>query len=169
MTSWFIIFPILIIVAAGIIWFVVKTRATPLKRTGLAVGALFTFVGFAVVLFSIYYQFDKVFATSFQFYSYAALAPKGDPFLEHDGYTGRILMVRDVLHKDGQVVILNHPNPDYPTEVALYTPGKYIQAQVKDNIVTIPADTSTSLPRVIRTSLWWALTKDIFKVNQPVK
>ncbi len=164
--TWFVIFPLLIIIAVGIVWFIVKLQATPWKRTGIAVASLFAFVGFAAVLLGLYYHVNSTFAESFKFYGYSALAPKGNPFQESDGYTGRILMTREVLKKDRQVNLLNHPNPASPTEVSMFTPGQYIQAQIQDAIVAIPTDTSASLPRVIKTSLWWALTKDLSKINQ---
>jgi hypothetical protein len=168
-TTWYVIFPILAIAAAAIFWFVVKIKVTPWKRVAMAVVSIFAFIGFAVVMLGVYYHVNKQFAGSFKFYAYSAFAPdQRDPFAEHNTAQS-VLMMREVGYSDGEVRMLYHPNPDYPTLVYLFVPGKFITADLKDNVLTIPEVDADSSPRVEPTSLWWALTKNLYSLVSSVK
>ena len=117
--------------------------------------------GFAIILVGFYYHLSPTFASTFRFYAYTALAPKDDPFQVSEGDYRPILMLRDVTKKNGEVSLLYHPNPDYPTLVSIFTQGKFIEANLYNDILSIPNTEAGSLPRVTKTSLWWALTKDL--------
>jgi hypothetical protein len=169
MMTWYVIFPILVIAAAAIVWFVVKMQVAPCKRVAIVAISLFAFIGFAVVVLGVYYQINKPFAGSFKFYAYSTLAPdQRDPFTEHNTEQS-VLMMRAVGYGDGEVRTLYHQNPDYPTLVYLFVPGKFITADLLNDVLTIPEVDADSFPRVEHTSLWWALTKDPYKLNVPVK
>jgi hypothetical protein len=165
LVTWLAIFPVLIIVAVGIIWYLLKARGSPVKRIALIAGGIFAFIGFTVILLGVYYHLNPTFAIAFQFYTYSNLAPKADPFLQSDGYAGNILMMREVLNNDGRITLLSHPNQESPIEVSIFTPGRYIQGQLLNDVLTIPQDSEGSLPRVMKTSLWWALTKDLYTMT----
>lgn len=167
--TWYVIFPILLIVASCVIWFVVKLRVTLWKRVAFAVGSLFALIGFAVVVLGVYYQASTTFASSLKFYTYSTFAPdKRDPFETHSS-DQPVLMMRDVGYSNGEVRLLHHPNPEVATIVYLFTPGKFITADLKNDVLTIPEVQIGNSPRIEHTSLWWALTKDPYKLNAYVK
>lgn len=165
----FILLPILIIVAVGTGWLIVKTRINLWKRLVLAVGGIFALFGFAILLFVVYYHVSHTFAGTFKFYAYSALAPDGDPFEKSNVDSQPVIMMRDVASSDGAVRLLYHPNPESPIIVYLFTQGKYITADLQDDALTIPDTKPGSLPRVINTSLWWALTKNIYNETSSVE
>ncbi|USN53693.1 MAG: hypothetical protein H6760_00795 [Candidatus Nomurabacteria bacterium] len=162
MITWWVIFPILILAAVGIIWMIAKMKLSPMKRAGMIVGGIFTFIGFSVVVLGVYYQLSMHFSGTFQIYAYSNFAPNNDPFNEVVGSDGRLLTMQGVKQEDGKVFFVKHPDPDYPTGLFVFTPGKMIVAEEKDNQITIPEDVPGSLSNVTKTSLWWALTKDIY-------
>lgn len=158
----FVLFPIVIIAIVVITWFVAKAHVTAWKRVILSIGGIFSIFGFVVTLFVLYYQLSPTFAGTFRFYAYTVFAPEGDPFeMQEEGYQPA-LMLRGVANTGGEVTLLNHPDPEFPTIVYLFTPGKFITTDLQDDVLSIPITQPGSLPRVISTSLWWALSKDIF-------
>lgn len=165
LVTWLVFFPVLLLGMAVIIWFIIKMKVTRSQRIGIAVVGAFAFFGFFFVSLMVYYHTNTTFAQSFKFYGYAALAPDSSPFSKPDGYTGRVLMTREVLKQGNQITLLNHPNPTSPTEVAVFAHGKYIQAQLMDTKLSVPKDTPGSLPRVVNISLFWALTKSLLRIN----
>lgn len=170
-TNWIplgVLLPILIIVSAGIVWLIAKANVVLWKRATLSVGGFFAIFGFAIALFIVYYHISTVFSDTFKFYAYSTFAPAGDPF-EKLNSNQRVVMMREVANNDGEVSLLYHPNPEVATVVYLFTPGKYITADLKDDVLTIPEVDADDLPRVINTSLWWALTKNIYNVVSSVK
>ena len=156
-----ILLPILIIAALAIIWLIAKARLSLWRRIAFVAGGLFALFGFAVAFLIVYYQISPIFADTFRFYAYSALAPAGDPFQKSENGYQTVIMMREVSHQDGRVSLLYHPNPEWPTIVYLFTPGKFITADLKNDTLTIPAVETGSLPMVIPTSLWWALTRNI--------
>ena len=166
-TTLYVILPILLLAVAAIILLVVRVQVTPWKRVAIAAGSIFAFIGFMVVVLGVYYRVNSTFASSFKFYAYSALAPdRRDPFVEHASDQS-ILMLRGVGYSDGEVRLLYHPNPDYPTLVYLFTPGKFITADLKNDVLTIPEVTNGNSSRVEHTSLWWALTKNLYRIEMP--
>ncbi|MFA6098046.1 MAG: hypothetical protein WCV50_04575 [Patescibacteria group bacterium] len=157
-TTFYIILPILVIAAVAIVWFVLKLKMTPWQRVAITVGSLFAFLGFAVVVLGVYYQVNEPFASSFKFYAFTAFAPdQRDPFTEHSE-TQSVLMMRTVGFSDGEVRTQYHPNPYAPTITYLFVPGKFITANLQDNVLTYFINKEEA---VENTSLWWALTKDM--------
>ncbi|MFA6272189.1 MAG: hypothetical protein WC693_03710 [Patescibacteria group bacterium] len=159
-----VIMPLILIAAVVLIIFIIKSKGSLWKRISLIVGSFFTLVGFTFVLLGIYFYLSPTFANSFRFYAYTAVAQNSNPFTESDGYIGRVLMIRDVMRTNGQLTVLNHPNPSAATAVSLFVPGQYIQGQLQDSVLSIPKDSPES---VTKTSLWWALTRDLGRVNYP--
>lgn len=164
MMTWYVIFPILLIAAAGITWFIFKLNASRWRRVGATAIGVFAFIGFSVVVLGVYFQTNKTFASSFRFYGYSALA-EADPFNTENGELSPTLMRWGVRNEDGAYKLYYHPNPEAPTESLIFAPGKYIMAQLKDDVLTIPKDIPNSEPRITHTSLWWALTKDLYRLN----
>jgi hypothetical protein len=179
--SFAVIMPLILIAVVVLIIFIIKSKGSLWKRISLIVGSFFTLIGFTFVLLGVYFYLSPTFANSFRFYAYTAFAPtyatfvptytavatNSNPFTQSDGYIGRILMMRDVMRTNGQLTVLDHPNASVATVVSLFVPGQYIQGQLMDNVLSIPEDTSGSLPSVTKTSLWWALTRDLGRVNYP--
>lgn len=156
-----VLLPIVIIVAVLIVWFISRTQISRWMRVVLGVGGFFALFGFTVALLAVYYQLSSTFAGTFRFYAYSAFAPEGDPFaMQGEGYQSA-LMLRGVANTNGEITLLNHLNSEFPTIVYVFTPGKFITADLQDDVLTIPATEPGALPRVIATSLWWALTKDL--------
>ncbi len=153
--------PILALAAIGIGWMIKKNIAATWKRIVMAVVGIFALFGLAAVLLIASFHANISFADTFRIYAYTALAPSGDPFQFAREEFHPVLMMRDVANVDGTVTQISHPNPDYPTLIAIFAPGKYIEADMKDDAFTIPSIEAGSLPRVIKTSLWWALTSNI--------
>ncbi len=164
MITWYVIFPILVIAATGITWLIFKLNVSPWKRVGVTAIGVFAFIGFAVVLLGVYFQTNKVFASSFRFYGYSALA-EANPFDAENGDLEPALMRWGVFNEDGTFKLYYHPNPEAPTESLIFAPGKYILAQLEDGVLTIPQDVPNSEPRITHTSLWWALTKDLYRLS----
>lgn len=159
-TTWYVIFPILVIIAALIILFVVKMKTTAWKRTVIAIGGLFAFIGLTVVIFSVYYHTSTVFSNTFKFYALSTFSiSENDPFTATNNYQS-VIMTRGLQNDNGEVKLASHPNPYAPTPTYLFVSGKFIIADLFNDVLTIPDD---DLKRVEQTSLWWALTKNIFK------
>lgn len=153
-----------VIVAIVIGWVLVRSTLSNTKRILLLGSGLLAIVGCAAIVTCVLFRTNPSFADTFRIYGYTKLAPAGDPFTFSEGEFHPTLTMRDVVKINGEVRFGTHPNPDYPTLVALFAPGKYIEADMIDNVLTIPATPDGSLPRVINTSLWWAFTKNIRNV-----
>ncbi|MEK7570249.1 MAG: hypothetical protein AAB515_02310 [Patescibacteria group bacterium] len=156
----YVLLPIFILAFAGVVWMIVKVRVTAWKKTGLAIAGLFALLGFYGATLCVYYKASPTFAGTFRFYAYSALAPASDPFQTPNNDYRQALFLREVVNKDGAINFLKHPNPDYPAYVYLFAPGKFTYAELQDDTLTIPA---APLPSTTKTSLWWALTKDLSK------
>ncbi len=176
MTTWYVIFPILLIAAAGIVWLIFKMNVSPWKRVGITAIGIFAFFGFAMAVLGIYYQVNKPFAGAFKFYAYSALAPDyafaayhptdNDPFqLPEKGY-GSMLITLGVHKENGQTKILRIPRDNTKFGAYVFSPGKWSIADIQNDVITIPQDVPGSEPNVTKTSLWWALTKDVYKLEQ---
>lgn len=165
MVTWFIIVPIFLITAGLIIWSIMNTQASPWKRFGLAGTGLLAWIGFTVMLLGVYYRVNEAFAGSFRFYAYSALAPAEDPFRIEEGEYGPILIQHDVYKKNGQLRILQSPASDVDYSGYVFAPGKYSFMNIKDQTLMIPSDVSGSESNTTKTSLWWALTKDLTRLN----
>ncbi|MFA6198053.1 MAG: hypothetical protein WC734_02735 [Patescibacteria group bacterium] len=174
MITWYVIFPVLLIGLAGIIWFIFKMSVSPWKRVGITAISIFAFFGFTVAVLGVYYQFNKPFAAAFKTYSYSALAPdyalsayhptNNDPFqLPERGY-GPMLATLEVYKENGQTKILRIPRNNTKWSGYIYTPGKWSIVDIENDVMTIAKD-SDSKPLVTHTSLWWALTKDVYSMN----
>ncbi len=148
-------------VGVGCTWVIIKTAGNLWKRLVLGVGGVLAMLGVATVLIMAMFHFNPSFADTFRIYAYTKLAMSKDPFLFADQEFHPVLMMRDVANKDGKITQISHPNPNYPTLVAMFASGKYIEADMIDDVFTIPRTPAGSLPRVIDTSLWWALTTNI--------
>ncbi|MEK7631870.1 MAG: hypothetical protein AAB445_03320 [Patescibacteria group bacterium] len=157
----YVLLPIFILALAGVVWMVVKMHATAWKKLGFAIAGLFALLGFYGAVLCVYYKASHTFAGTFQFYAYSALAPAGDAFQTPNNNYQQVMVMREVKNKDGVISFLKHPNPDYPAYVYLFAPGKFTYVEVKDDTLTVPA---APLPSTTRTSLWWALTKDLSKL-----
>jgi len=163
-TTYYVILPLLIILAALIIWLVVKIKVSVGKKVALSFMGLLAFLGFAMITLWVYYLVDDSFAGTFKFYAYSALAPGEDPFLQSDGYNSQVLAMTEVYVKDGNVRIpesLSFQEEDYGWY--LFLPGRWMTAGQIDRVL-IPREEGPyfSGPSVVETSLWWALTKDIY-------
>lgn len=159
----YVLLPVFVIVAVLIGWLVVKAQVKPWRKTLLALGGLFAIVGFAVVTLCVYFHSSTSFANTFRYYAYSALAPAGDPF-EKPNVSQSTLALLGVANQNGSVHLQRLPNPDYPIIITLFTPGKFTEADLMGDVLTIPTREAGSLPRVTQTSLWWALTKNLQSV-----
>ncbi|MDD5567307.1 MAG: hypothetical protein PHH01_03885 [Patescibacteria group bacterium] len=168
-TTWYVIFPILLIALAGTIWFIVKMKTVLWKKIVLSIVGLFSFLGFAGLVLGIYYQTSKVFSGSFNFYAYSVLAPEQDPFDIPEGDYDSVLATFGVYKKDGKLKVLHVPNSKTDYGAYIFSQGKWIVVDINDNVITIPEDIPGSEPHVTKTSLWWALTKDLYRLNESVK
>lgn len=158
-TTWYVIFPILIIIATLIILFVVKMKTTAWKRTTIAVGGLFAFIGLTVVIFGVYYNTSTAFSSTFRFYALSTFSTsENNPFTATNN-TQSIIMMREAKNDNGEVKLLSHPNPYAPTPTILFVRGKFINASLQNDTMTYLGDQESA---VENTSLWWALTKNIF-------
>jgi len=167
--TWLVIFPVLIIVAGVIIWYLTKIKGSLLKKVTMIIAGFFAFIGFAVVLLGVYYHLNPAFAAGFKFYAYSNLAPEGNPFEISEGNYAPILIQNAVYKEDGQIKLFSGLRPDLPFYVFLFTSGKFINTKINNDVLTIPQDTPDSEPSVINTSLWWALTRDLYKLNYSIK
>jgi len=167
--TWLVIFPVLLIVAGLIIWYLTKLKGSLVKKVAMIMAGFFAFIGFAVVLLGVYYHLNPAFAFGFKFYAYSNLAPEGNPFEISEGEYTPILAQNVVYKEDGQIKLFSGLRPDLPYYLFLFTSGKYINTKINNNILTIPPNTPDSEPSVINTSLWWALTRDLYKYNDSVK
>lgn len=165
LVSWIVILPILIIVAIGIIWYLTKVKGSLLKRVATIASGLFTFIGFSVILLGVYYHLNSAFAGTFKFYAYSTLAPQGSPFNVSKGGYGTILMSSEVYNDAGQIKLLSQLKPNLPSYVTVFSSGQYINTKIDNGVLTIPPDVAGSELQVNKTSLWWALTKDLTKLN----
>jgi hypothetical protein len=156
----YVLLPIFVLTIAGMVWFIVKTQTTVWKKVALSVGGLFALVGFISTILCVYYKTSPTFAGTFRFYAYSALAPAGDPFQTPNNNYRQALVLREVVNKDGIISFLKHPNPNYPSYVYLFAPGKFTYTELRDDMLTVPA---APQPNTTHTSLWWALTKDLSK------
>jgi hypothetical protein len=157
----FVLLPIWVVAAASIVWTILKTQVKLWRRLALAGGGLLALFGFAVLLVGFYYKISPTFANTFRFYVYSALAPnKRDPF-NNQNSNQSVIMMRSVGYSHGELRLQYNPNPDYPTIVYLFTPGKIITADLKNDTLTVPTKESGSMPRILHSSLWWALTQSI--------
>ncbi|MDZ7798874.1 MAG: hypothetical protein U5L76_04660 [Patescibacteria group bacterium] len=167
--TWLVIFPVLLIVAGVIIWYLTKIKGSLVKKVTMIMAGFFAFIGFAVILLGVYYHLNPAFASGFKFYTYSTLAPEGNPFEISEGDYTPVLIQNEVYKEDGQIKFLSNLKPDLPYYVALFSSGKYIYTKVDNGVLTIPADTPGLEPSVTKTSLWWALTKDLYKYVDTVK
>lgn len=160
-TTWYVIFPILVIIAIIIILFVVKIKTTVWKQTAIAIGGLFAFIGLTVVIFGVYYNTSTVFSNTFKYYALSAFSiSEDDPFTATNNYQS-VIMTRGMQNDNGEVKIASHPNPYAPTPTILFVRGKFIDASIQNDTLTYLEDEESA---VEETSLWWALTKNIFEV-----
>ncbi len=160
-TTWYVIFPILAIIAVIIILFVVKMKTTVWRRTAIAIGGLFAFVGVTVVVLGVYYQMSTVFSYTFKYYALSTFSISEDnPFTATNNYQS-VIMTRGLQNDNGEVKIASHPNPYAPTPTILFVQGKFIDASIQNDTLTYLEDEESA---VEETSLWWALTKNIFEV-----
>lgn len=161
----YVLLPLFALALAGVVWFVVRAHVTAWKKIGLAIGGLFALLGFYGAALSTYYKTSPTFAGTFRFYAYSALAPTADPFQTPNKEYRQALLLREVVNKDGVISFLKHPNPDYPSYATLFAPGKFTYTELQGDTLTIP----TGTPSTTRTSLWWALTKDLSKLVESVE
>lgn len=77
--TWWIIFPVLAIAAAGIIWYLSKVKGTLIKKVAMITGGFFAFIGFTVILLGVYFHLNPAFAGTFKFYAYSTLTSE-NPF-----------------------------------------------------------------------------------------
>jgi len=113
------------IIATLIILFVVKMKTTAWKRTAIAVGGLFAFIGFTAVVFGVYYHTSTVFSNTFKYYALSAFSiSENDPFTATNNYQS-VIMTRGLQNDNGEVKIASHPNPYAPTPTILFVPGKF--------------------------------------------
>jgi hypothetical protein len=165
-----VLLPLTLIVAIGIGWLIAKLKIEKWKRITFGVVGVFAVFGFAVAIVTVYYNMSWQFANTFNYYAYSALAPGNDPFVETENEAEPVLMIRDVWTGDRVGEFANVPNPDFASIVYLFVPGKYITANYfQDEKLTIPEIPAGSMPAVTETSLWWALSKNIHKLNYTVK
>jgi hypothetical protein len=162
MLTWYVIFPILLLAAATIVLLVIKAKLSPWKRVGMATGGLFAFIGFSFVVLTMYYLTSTVFASSFRFYAYTVFA-ESDPFQTENGKLSSSLMRWGVQNQNGTYKLFYHPNPNAPTVSLIFAPGEFIEAQLKDGVLTIPETSPGSTPRITKTSLWWALNANMYE------
>jgi heme A synthase len=162
-TFLYVLLPVFVFVAALIGWLVVRAKVKYWQKTLLALGSVFAFVGFAVIALCVYFYSSTSFANTFRYYAYTALAPVSDPFKKPNA-SQTTLALLGVANQNGNVQLQRHPNPGYPLIVTLFTPGKFTEADLMGDVLTIPAREAGSLPRVTHTSLWWALTKNLQSV-----
>ncbi|MFH0952364.1 MAG: hypothetical protein V1838_04215 [Patescibacteria group bacterium] len=167
--TWLVIFPVLIVAVSLIIWYLAKIKVSLVKRVTMIMAGFFAFVGFAVVLLGVYYHLNPAFAAGFKFYAYSTLAPEGNPFKISEGDYTSVLVQNVVYKEDGQIKLFSGLKRDFPYYLFLFTSGKYINTKIDDGVLTIPADTPGSEPSVTNTSLWCALTKDLYKYVDTVK
>jgi len=167
--TWLVIFPVLIIVAGVIIWYLTKIKGSLLKKVTMIIAGFFAFIGFAVVLLGVYYHLNPAFAAGFKFYAYSNLAPKGNPFEISEGNYAPILIQNAVYKEDGKIKLFSGLRPDLPYYVSLFTSGKYVYTKIDDGVLNIPPDTPDSEPSIINTSLWWALTKNLYESISSIK
>lgn len=173
MMTWYVIFPILVIVAVLIVWFIVKIKTTIWKRVALVIISLFAFFGFTTATLAIYYQFNEPFAAMFKFYAYSKLAPDDDPFVQANDYDGQIIKVlgvTEVYKEDGQVALPDLSNRlGYDYGGYVFTPGKWQTVKVDDHFMTLLDLDENGQPDIINTSLWWALMNDPYSLTQSVE
>jgi hypothetical protein len=176
--TYYLILPIVAIAAGLIAWAIIKAHVSPWKRAGLVAGGVFAFFGFVVAVGIVYYHTSLPFAGAFRFYAYSVLAPgqdkiasAKDPFQAADGYEGMIVEMRDVYKKDGQVRLVHSVTPGFGDYGAyVFVPGKWITVNQTDDVLTVrEASQYFSGPGVTKTSLWWALTKDLYKAEYSVE
>lgn len=167
-TNWIplvVLLPLALIVAIGIGWLIAKTKVEKWKRVTFGIVGIFAVFGFAITIVTIYYNISSQFAGTFNFYAYSALAPGKDPFQDTTNETEPVLMIRDVWAKGRTGELVKFPNPDGELVTYLFVPGKFIEARLKDNTLNIPKTEKGGLPAITKTSLWWALSKDLHKLN----
>ncbi len=169
MTTWYVIIPILVVGLALLIWFIVKMKTSVRKRILLLVVSAFAFFGFTISVLTVYYHLNDPFAAMFRFYAYSKLAPDKDPFTNTDipdKSVIRMLFVTEGYREDGHVHISNlSPYFDYDYAGYLFTPGKWQWIQMDNDILTIQDSDKNGQPDIIDTSLWWALSKDPFRMK----
>lgn len=173
MTTWYVIIPILIIGLAVLIWFILRIKTTILKRVTLIIISSFALLGFTTTTLAVYYQFNEPFAAMFKFYAYSKLAPDDDPFVQANDYEGKIIKVlgvTEVYKEDGQIRLPNLDSYfDFDYAGYLFTRGKWQTVKVDDHIMTVQDADNDGQLDIINTSLWWALTKDPYKLTQSVE
>lgn len=164
-----VLLPLTLIVAIGIGWLIAKTKVERWKRISFSIVGVFAVFGFAVAIVTIYFNMSSQFADTFNYYAYSALAPGNDPFQDTTNEAEPVLMIRDVWTGDKAGELVSVPNPDLASIVYLFVPGKYITANLQNEKLTIPELPEGSEPPVTETSLWWALSKNIHKLNYTVQ
>ncbi len=173
MTTYYLIIPILVLALGGLVWFIIKMKTTFWKKFTLLVISFFAFFGFIFMVLTVYYQFNEPFAGMFKFYAYSKLTPGSDPFgeaNEDEGSIIRVLGVTEVSKEGGQVILPNLSDIlGYDYGGYLFTPGKWQTVKVDDNVMTLLDLDSNGKPDIINTSLWWALTKDPYKLTESVE
>lgn len=174
--TWIVIFPILAIVATAVIWFVIKINASSRTRIGLIVMGVFAFFGFSITVLGIYYHTNDPFSAGLKAYAYTALAPdyakssynpeNHDPFnLPENGY-GSVLMAVEVAKQDGILRIPRNPSSGSTINGQLFTPGEWTTVNIDLDDFSI---TRSTAPETIQTSFWWALTKDIYNLEETIE
>jgi len=163
-TTYYIVLPLLIILGVLIIWLVVKTKVSAGKKVALSFMGLIAFLGCATITLWIYYLVDDSFAGTFKFYAYSALAPGKDPFLQSEGYYGPVLAMSEVHVRNGEVSWLESPSfSDIDHGWQLFLPGRWLTVGESNRVLAVrEGDPFFPDSNEIKTSLWWALTKDIY-------
>lgn len=170
-TNWIplvVLLPLTLIIAIGIGWLVVKLKIEKWKKITLGVAGLFAVFGFAVAVITVYYQVSPSFAYTFKFYTHTVFALGEDPFETTDNPAEAVIMQMDVWTGDKAGELVEIPTPDGELVTYLFVPGKFIEAHLKDEKLTIPEKEEGDLPAVTETSLWWALSKNIQKVHYQI-
>ncbi len=173
MITWLVIFPLFAAGAVAIAWFVIKTNVSSLTRVGLVAMGVFAFIGFTIAILGVYYHTNDPFSAGFKAYAYTTLAPdyakssygpeNHDPFnLPENGY-GPALMTVEVANQDGNLRILRIPSSSSTFGAQLFTPGDWttVNIDLNDGLSISPSNVG----EVMHPSLWWALTKDIYRLN----
>ncbi len=163
-TTYYIIFPLLIIIAALIVWLVTKIKVSIGKKVALVLLGILAFAGSVTMTLWIYYQVDDHFSGTFNLYAYSALAPGADPFLQSDGYYGPVLAMSEAQVRNGEVRWLESPDSSSIDHAwQLFLPGRWVTVGESNRVLaTREGDPFFPGPHEVQTTLWWALTKDIY-------
>ncbi len=164
-TTWYVILPIMLIMLAGIIWFIIGLKTVIWKKVVMILLGFFSFIGFSAVLLSVYYQTSTVFSGSFDLYAYSVFAPERDPFDIPEGDYDTVLATFGVYKENGELKVMRVPNSSTQYGAYLFSPGKWMVVDVNDDVITL----SESEPNITEMSFWWAMTKDLYNLKVSVE